>query len=240
MKTTSQIRHSLSRLTVDQEALLKCETALGLKDQANAEGARRAMRPIWRRMGERPETKGLHPAVAAEVLLTVGILTGWLGGRTETKGAQEVAKNLITESIDYYESVGDTKRIGAARSEIAYCYWRDGQLEEARIMLLKALEQLPTPGNTRARALLKLTALESSALRFDTALRILTDNGSLFENVSTTPSKRATILSTQSSSEILPGQNLQNEMTTFKEHSRNMRRPIIIASWRKTMSFVPR
>jgi hypothetical protein len=56
----------------------------------------------------------------------VGILTGWIGSKNQIKEAQETAKNLITESINYFESVGDQKQLAAARVELAYCYWRDG------------------------------------------------------------------------------------------------------------------
>lgn len=184
MKITSPTRQAVSPLTADEEAVFRCETALGLKDQADADGALKAMRPFWRRLGERPTTAGLDPSVAAEVLLTTGILTGWVGGRIENKAAQEDAKNLITESLTYYESVGDQKRLGAARSELGYCYWRAGQLKEARIILIEALELLPDQEVARARALLKLTLIESSALRFDAAARILDENATLFESLS--------------------------------------------------------
>jgi tetratricopeptide (TPR) repeat protein len=141
------------------------------------------MRRFWRGVGERPETKGLHASVAAEVLLCVGILTGWIGSRNQIKEAQETAKNLITESITYFESVGDVTKVAAARTEIAYCYWRDGELNEARIMLREALKKLATEGTTRARALLKLTTVECSAARYHEALGILTDNAALFQRL---------------------------------------------------------
>jgi tetratricopeptide (TPR) repeat protein len=56
-------------------------------------------------------------------------------------------------------------------------------LNEARIMLRKALEKLTSKGNTRARALLKLSALECSGARFHEALGILTDNAALFRRL---------------------------------------------------------
>ena len=37
--------------------------------------------PFGAGVGERPETEGLHPSVAAELLLSVGILTGWVGSQ---------------------------------------------------------------------------------------------------------------------------------------------------------------
>lgn len=182
MKITSR-RLDTSNLTVNEEAILRCQTALDLKDQGSYEGARKAMGSLWGRVGEHPATTSLHPSVAAEVLLCVGILTSWLGSKEGIDGAQEFAKNLISESITFYESVGDTKRIAAARAEIAYCYWREGGFGEARIMLNKALEKLTTGGSTRARALLKLVTVEWSDSRYDVALKILTENASLFKSV---------------------------------------------------------
>lgn len=170
-------------MTVNEEALFRCETALGQKDKGDFEGAQETMRRLWRRVGERPDVSGLHAPVAAEVLLCVGILTGWIGSKTQNKDSQEIAKNLIGEAISYFESVGDQKKIAAARTEIAYCYWRDGELEEARIMLRAALQKLTTAGNTRARALLKLTTVEFSSSRYHEALRILTDNEPLFQKI---------------------------------------------------------
>lgn len=172
-----------SHLTANEVALVRCETALGQKDKGDFEGAQETMRPLWKRVGDRPEIDGLHAPVAAEVLLCAGILTGWIGSKTKDKESQERAKNLISESISYFELAGDQKKIAAARTEIAYCYWREGELNEARIMLQAALQKLTTAGTTRARALLKLITVEFSSARFHEALRILTDNESLFVKI---------------------------------------------------------
>ena len=144
---------------------------------------RRVMRPLWGRVGERPDNKGLHPSVAAEVLLCTGILTGWIGSKEGMEEAQETAKNLISESINFYQSIGDVMKVAAARAELAYCYWREGALNEARIMFNEALQKLTAQGNTRARALLRLAIVEWSASRFDEAQRILNENGLLFNKI---------------------------------------------------------
>lgn len=141
------------------------------------------MRPFWERIGERPDTTGLHVSTVAEILLCVGILTGWIGSKIQIRGAQETAKDLLTESITCFESMGDATRIATTRAEIAYCYWRDGELNEARTTLHAALSKLTTEGNTRARTLLKLTTVEHSAARYYEALRILNDNATLFKNL---------------------------------------------------------
>ena len=138
---------------------------------------------FWRGVGKRPNLEGLHASVAAEVLLCAGILTGWIGSKKQIEKAQETAKDLITESITYYESVSDVTKVAAARTEIAYCYWREGELNEARTMLHEALKKLTTAGNTRARTLLKLTTVECSAARYPEALRILNDNTAVFQKL---------------------------------------------------------
>lgn len=168
---------------MNEEALLRCQTALEQYDKGDYRGAQEAMRPLWRGVGERPEIKGLHSSVAAEVLLCVGILTGWIGSQLQIREAQERAKNLITESATYFESVGDVTKIAAARVELAYCYWRDGEFNEARIMLREALQKLTTEGTTRARAITKLVIIENSTARHADALKLLTENASLFEEI---------------------------------------------------------
>ncbi len=182
MKITSP-KLQTSYISANEEALLRCQTALELKEKGDYEAAREAMGSLWARVGERPEIKGLDASVSAEVLLCVGVLTGWIGSKEGLEGAQEVAKNFISESITFYESVGDAKKVAAARAEIAYCYWREGGFDEARIMLNEALQKLTIEGNTRAKALLKLTTVEWSASRYHVALGILTDNASLFNRV---------------------------------------------------------
>jgi tetratricopeptide (TPR) repeat protein len=172
-----------SHLTANERALVQCEAALELKDKGDYQGARDALSPIWNRVGERPDLSGIHPSVAAEVLLCVGILTRWIGSKDRLEEAQETAKNLITESITYYQSVSDAKRVAAAQVEMACCYWREGQLDEARITLNEALQVLTLGGTTRARAVLRLAIVEWSDSQLSEALRILTESASLFEKI---------------------------------------------------------
>jgi tetratricopeptide (TPR) repeat protein len=172
-----------SNRSANEEALDRCEVALKFKDKGDYGGALKIMRPLWKSIGERPKIESLHPSVSAEVLLCVGILTCWIGDKYQLVEAQESAKNFITESITYYESAGDIKKVAAARSELAYCYWWKGQLDESRIMFIEALEKLTAEGSTRARALLGLAVVEWTASRYNEALRILTANASLFKKI---------------------------------------------------------
>lgn len=190
MRTTSP-KLDLSYLPANDRALLRCRTALESKDKGDYEGAQEVMRPLWKRVGERPETAGLHPSVAAEVLLCAGILTGWIGSKNEVKEANDAARDLLTESITYYESAGDSTKVAAARAELAYCYWRAGALGEARIMFTEALQKLTTEGNTRASALFGLSVVEWSASRYQEAFKILSDNAALFKKITNHTTKGA-------------------------------------------------
>lgn len=182
MKIAS-LNQRASHVTANEQALDSCQAALELKDKGDYGLAREAMGSLWRRVGEYPQVTGLHASVAAEVLICVGILTSWIGSKEGTEKAQETAKNLISEGITFYESLGDAKRVAAARAELAYCYFREGSLNEARIMLSKAIQKLTTEGNTRARALLKLTTVEWTASDYNLALQILSDNAYLFNKI---------------------------------------------------------
>ncbi|MEP6569183.1 MAG: tetratricopeptide repeat protein [Acidobacteriota bacterium] len=182
MKLTS-LGLGASHLTANELALTCCQAALELKDKGDYEGARKAMGPLWTHVGDHPNIVGLHDSVVAEVLLTVGILTRWVGSRNQIKESQDIARDLISESIAFYESAGDLKKVAAARSELAYCYWREGALDEARIMFNEALAKLTIVGNTRANALLGLAVVEWSASRFTESLKLLTENAPLFSKI---------------------------------------------------------
>jgi tetratricopeptide (TPR) repeat protein len=173
-----------ARLNANDEALLRCKTALEQKDRGDYAGAQETMRPLWKGVAERPKITGLEPYVAAEVLLCAGILTSWIGSKNQIQDAQELAKNLITQSITYFEANKDKTKVALAQSEIAYCYYREGTLNEARSWLHDALNKLTFEGAARARALLKLTTVECSAGRFHEALELLNENEALFRKIS--------------------------------------------------------
>ena len=173
----------IAHLNANDEALLRCKTALEQKDRGDYAGAQQTMRPLWKRIEERPKISGLDPSVAAEVLLCVGILTSWIGSKNQIRNAQELAKNLITQSMTHFESSRDVTKVAVAQSEIAYCYYREGSLDEARLWLHEALNKLIFEGAARARALLKLTAVEWTAGRFHEALELLNKNETLFRKI---------------------------------------------------------
>jgi tetratricopeptide (TPR) repeat protein len=141
------------------------------------------MRPFWRGVGANPNTDGLDPTAAADVLMCAGILTSWIGSKNQVSDAQETAKDLLTRSISIFEANRDVTKVAVAESEIAYCYWREGAVNEARSWLQEALKRLSFEGASRARALLKLSTVEWTAGRFREALELLNQNESLFRKI---------------------------------------------------------
>jgi len=141
------------------------------------------MRPFWRGVVANSEYSRTGPSTTADLLLCTGVLTSWIGSKNQIRDAQEIAKNLLTESITYFESMRDVTKVAVAQSEIAYCYWREGALNEARSWLDEALEKLTFEGAARARALIKLTTVEWTAGRFREALELLDANESLFRKI---------------------------------------------------------
>src|SRR2546422_4939446 len=77
-----------------------------LEERGNYEAALDAFGELWEGIGHRPKTDGLSEPIRAELLLRTGTLTGWLGSARQVEGAQELAKDLITESARIFEGLG--------------------------------------------------------------------------------------------------------------------------------------
>jgi tetratricopeptide (TPR) repeat protein len=169
-------------LTPSARILLRCRLASEFIHIGQYENAREALGNLWRGIGQRPNTEGMEKEVAAEVLLQVGALSGWIGASKQATGAQGKAKDLISESITLFESLGKTARTALARSDLALCYWREGAYDEARIFLGKACEELAEgDAEQRAKVLLRWVTVECAAGRYKNALDILKESASILD-----------------------------------------------------------
>jgi tetratricopeptide (TPR) repeat protein len=169
-------------LSDNQRAELRCQIARGLEDTGDYEAARTAMGDLWQRLGERPKLEGLEQSTAAEVLLRVGVLTGWIGSKQQIPDAQETAKDFISESIPAFERMANA-RVAEAQTELALCYWRTGDYDEARLILNEVLAKLWTEHELKAKALIRLAIVEYSEHRLNEALEILLDNAEMFDGI---------------------------------------------------------
>jgi tetratricopeptide (TPR) repeat protein len=169
-------------LSCNERAWLRCELARRLEEAGHYEAAQEALSEFWVRVGECPNVAGLDRRTAAEVLLRVGVLFGWIGSTRQIADAQEKAKDLITESIRIFEELRDSEKVAEALTDLGYCYWREGAFDEARAALRSALGRLPGGSDyQRAVILLRAAMVERSTTRFSDALRIHQENAPLVE-----------------------------------------------------------
>jgi tetratricopeptide (TPR) repeat protein len=170
-------------LSVNNRAELFCEAAKALEYKGQYEKARSLLSDYWSRIGERPKVEDLEPSTTAEILLRAGVLTGLIGSKHRVAESQEAAKNLISESLTIFQSSHYQKKIAEAQTELALCYWRTGELNEARDLLNEALSLLTTQSEVNAKAIVRLAIVECEAGNYTKASRVLTENASLFQKL---------------------------------------------------------
>jgi tetratricopeptide (TPR) repeat protein len=168
--------------SIDEEEFLKrCESAKELEAAGEHEAARVQLSDRWQRVGERPRLDGLSEMAQAQLLLRAGTLSGWIGSARQIEGAQEFAKDLISESARTFERLGLNENLADAQVDLAVCYWREGGLDEARVTLHEVLDRTAEQKiEPRLRALANLALLERVAGRYTVALQIQTQAAPLF------------------------------------------------------------
>ena len=170
-------------LSVGDRAELCCELAKEFEHKGEYEEAREVLSGLWPRMDQRPRVKGLEPIIAAEVLLRVGVLIGWIGSSNQLPDAQEKAKDYISESLAIFESRKYQKKIAEAQTELALCYLRIGEYNNASDVLELALERVTTDSELRAKVILRSGIVKRHARPLGEALEFLTNNEPLFEKI---------------------------------------------------------
>src|SRR5713226_161086 len=160
-------------LSLNERAHLRCRVAQQLEQAGDYDAASEAMAELWKGVGARPNLEGLDDEKKAEVLLRVGALTGWIGSANQIEGSQEMAKDLISESIRSFDQLGQKSSVGEARSSLALCYWRIGAFDEARVTLETALSELSESDvEQRTIALIWKAEVERASQRLNEALLI--------------------------------------------------------------------
>jgi tetratricopeptide (TPR) repeat protein len=166
------IKRSKETRQFDPEVRRACERACELERAGDYEGARAALGKLWTRIGERPAVDELLPDTRAEVLCRVGALSGWLGSANQIAGAQEFARDLLTESITLFESLKLADKRAEAMTDLALCYWRSGAQDNGRALFQQALETAQA-APTKLRTLTNASTVEISSGRYTDALALL-------------------------------------------------------------------
>jgi tetratricopeptide (TPR) repeat protein len=183
MKIESMISPRKTVVSTATEGLILqlCQRAKALEEVAEYEAARQAMHPYWSRIGEPANLDGLSELEAAHVLLRAGTLSGWIGSAQQIPGAQEIAKDLISQAARTFERLELPELSAEAQVDLALCYWREGAFDEARVTLDAALHQLgDLVSEQRLRALLNRAIIERVSTRYEDALRTHREAAPLF------------------------------------------------------------
>jgi tetratricopeptide (TPR) repeat protein len=170
-------------LTENQRVLLRCRVAADLIHKGQYEAAREALGGLWLGTGQRPPVRDLPPAVDAEVLLQCGTLTGWLGSARNVSGAQEQAKDMLSEAERKFRSQGMLSKASEAQYELGMCYWRLGAYDESRLVMREALKPLTDADlELKAKILIRRTLVEIWENRYYEALSILKEAEPVFNS----------------------------------------------------------
>lgn len=171
-----------SELSHDRQALLRCAAAAELSEAGRYEEAREALGDLWRGVGERPETAGLSILTTAELLLQCGVVSSWLGPTRKVAGAQERAKDLLTEAVRLFEAAGRPVKVAEAQYELGQCYYRLGAYDEERVILETAYNSLGAESaELRAKICIRRASVELWEGRGYEARRVLEEARPAFD-----------------------------------------------------------
>src|SRR5215207_10816026 len=118
---TTVFKNSAEYSVVD-DIIPLCELAKSFEEAGEFERAYETLQPFWPGLLHRPDTRGLADEPKAELLLRAGTLTGWLGSAKQVGGAQEIAKDLISESAAIFDNLARVEKVAEARVDLAICY----------------------------------------------------------------------------------------------------------------------
>lgn len=172
-----------TRQSRDWQARRACEKARELEQAGDYEGARSALGQFWTGIGNRPAIDQFPTDTQAEVLLRVGSLAGWLGSANQISGAQDFARDRLTESLILFESLNQQDKQAEAMTDLALCYWRSGAHDNARLLFQQAL-YIAQNSETKLRTLVNASTVEISTGRYTDALSLLDDAADLLAEVS--------------------------------------------------------
>jgi len=182
MDLQTSIHEKRCDVTSAENIVPLCELAKGLEEAGEFESAAETLYPFWTGPGNPPLVSGLEDRARAELLLRAGTLTGWIGSSRQISGAQEAAKDLISESVGIFEALRISEKVAEAHIDLAICYWREGAMDEARVTLRHVLDSLgEMQSEQKLRALLNSAIVENVGTRERESLKIYREAYPLFE-----------------------------------------------------------
>jgi len=177
-----KLREESQGATPAERARSACQLAREFEKLGEYEAASEAISDFWPSHDAPPKVDDLDDAHRAQVLLRAGSLAGRVGSADQSEGSQEIAKNLLTQSLELFDQLADEKSAIEVQGELGLCYWREGAYDEARIHLGNALRRLGSDeSDLRAVLLIRAGIVEGWARRLNEAVRFYNEAAPLVE-----------------------------------------------------------
>ncbi|NNE67024.1 MAG: hypothetical protein HKN33_10710 [Pyrinomonadaceae bacterium] len=124
------------RGTITEKALERLiAEAQHAEKSRDSERMRKSLNAIWPDLEVEPNIPETDSKTAAELLRLCGFFIGYHGHLTNKRDYQERGKDLLSRSIDLFESEGMTEEATGARINLAWRYQQQGAFEEAAVIL---------------------------------------------------------------------------------------------------------
>ena len=134
IKSQHPVQLKSSALTVSEQVQACCVIAREQLEKGNYDGGCASLRPWWT-LSEGPRHDGLTSHAAAELLLTAGMLSGWIASTRRVHGDQKTAEALLNGAISLFDHLGENLRAAEGGIELSACYYREGLFDIARATL---------------------------------------------------------------------------------------------------------
>jgi tetratricopeptide (TPR) repeat protein len=175
----------LKGLGPDENARQRCIIAKEFEDAGEYEQALGVMKGLWDGIGTRPRLDGISRQIAAQVLLVVGCLTGWIGTTEQLEGALEVAENLLNEALSIFDELGLSEKSTEALNGLAICLWRRGAYDLAIEKIKEGLLRLDEKNvDIRLSLTLNWAMVEQTRGQDEEAMRLQTEAAPLADQAS--------------------------------------------------------
>jgi len=160
-------------LTAAEDVQVFCTIAREQIDSGNYEAACLVLSRWWS-LGDLPKLAGLPSESCADLLFTAGELAGFVASAKQIPMGQKSGEMLLSGAVAFFEQLGSAGRSAEARIGLAMCYYRQGNFDLARSVLLSVLENLQAEEiELRSLVLIRLACLERHSGRSHDALKRL-------------------------------------------------------------------
>jgi signal transduction histidine kinase/ActR/RegA family two-component response regulator len=181
-KSTQNIDYS--PLTLSEQAQASCIIAREKLELGDYDAGCAALQPWWT-IGEWPKQAGLSQLAAAELLLTAGTLSGWVASTRHVDGGQNCAERLLSGAVALFDHLGESAKSGESRSELGYCYYRQGLFDLARATLRSSLNDVTDrESELKGIVLVRLATVERHASRLHDAVSLLNEANRVIDYLS--------------------------------------------------------